>query len=448
MIKRASRTALNTAGLALGGLAMLFVSPLAHAAKQLPSPEEMWRIIQEQQERIEVLERELQGARAPSPQPQAQPAQARPPAPAGTEQLQRQQQRLEALEQRLEQTEQAIEATAASVEEAALARGGWWDRTSIGGYGELHYNGGKKDEIDFHRNVIFVGYEFTDWIRFYSEWDFEHAVTGDGEAGELELEQAFLEFDLTDRAYGQAGVFLIPAGILNERHEPPTFFGVERNPVETNIIPTTWFEGGGQLVGDLGGGFSANLAVHSGLDTPTAGGNAFRIRSGRQKVSEADAENFAYTGRLRWSGFPGVEIAATGQYQEDVTQGALDVDGTLFAVHTDSRRGPWGLRALFARWDLFGDEPEAFGRDVQYGWYVEPSYRFDTRLGEFGVFARYNQWDNEAGSDDDSDFEQIDLGVSYWPHPNVVFKADYQFQDAPAERDADDRVNLGIGYWF
>ena len=36
-------------------------------------------------------------------------------------------------------------------------------------------------------------------------------------------------------------------GFTNERHEPPTFYGVERNFVETAIIPSTWREGGVML---------------------------------------------------------------------------------------------------------------------------------------------------------------------------------------------------------
>ena len=42
----------------------------------------------------------------------------------------------------------------------------------------------------------------------------------------------------------KAGLFLIPVGILNQTHEPDTFYGVERNNVEKNIIPTTCGEGG------------------------------------------------------------------------------------------------------------------------------------------------------------------------------------------------------------
>ena len=42
----------------------------------------------------------------------------------------------------------------------------------------------------------------------------------------------------------RGGMVLTPVGIINERHEPPVFYGVERPFVDTVIIPTTWFEAG------------------------------------------------------------------------------------------------------------------------------------------------------------------------------------------------------------
>mgnify|MGYP001822965213 CR=1 FL=1 len=104
----------------------------------------------------------------------------------------------------------------------------------IGGYGELHYNnwefpdGSKFREIDFHRFVLFFGYDFSDSIRFHSELELEHSVAGEGQNGEIELEQAYIEFDLTENMETKVGLFLMPVGILNETHEPTTFYGVER----------------------------------------------------------------------------------------------------------------------------------------------------------------------------------------------------------------------------
>jgi hypothetical protein len=67
---------------------------------------------------------------------------------------------------------------------------------------------------------------------------------------------------------------------------------------------------------------------------------------------------------------------------------------------------------------------------------------------EFGVFARYSQWDNEAGSSSDSEKTQYNGGLNYWPHPDVVLKADYQYQDNEGNVDEEKGINLGIGYQF
>ena len=418
---------MKTKGLLVAGsMGLMMASSAAFAASDLPSREEMWKIIQQQQQQISELKA-------------------------------LQEKTLKQVVEADEKIEAASEAIELVSEEAAGSHAGhgtpgWYKNTQIGGYGELHYNGLKddgNDEIDFHRFVLFFEHQFNDHIRLVSELELEHALAGEGKEGEVELEQAYIEFDLNENHQAKAGVFLIPVGILNENHEPNTFFGVERNPVEKNIIPTTWWEAGVGFNGQVSNGFSYDVAFHSGLNANFEGSNAFSIRSARQKVSEADADKGAVTGRLKWTGVPGVELATTVQYQQDITQAnsSESVSATLFETHADIRRGPWGLRALYARWDLDGTAPELIGRDEQQGWYVEPSYRFDTAIGEWGVFGRYNVFDNNAGSSADTEFEQYDIGVNFWPHPNVVLKADLQFNQNP-DGDDDEILNLGVGYQF
>ncbi len=247
---------------------------------------------------------------------------------------------------------------------------------------------------------------------------------------------------MNERHRAKAGLFLVPVGILNETHEPPTFYGVERNAVEKNIIPTTWWEGGAALAGEVAPALSYDLAVTSGLNVPTSGSSAYKIRNGRQKVAEAVAEDLAYTARLKWTGMPGVEVAGSVQYQDDVTQSAEGVSAMLLEAHAVVTQGPFGLRALYATWDLDGNGPEAAGRDEQTGWYIEPSYKITSKLG---VFARYSAWDNNAGSSAETEITQMDFGVNFWPHENVVLKADFQNQDDAAD---DDGFNLGVGYYF
>ena len=359
------------------------------------------------------------------------------------------------LKGKLKATEQKVDATSEQMDKVASAapsgKASWADKTSLGGYGELHYNqldgeGGAagKDEFDFHRFVLFLGHQFNSRTRFFSELEVEHSIAGEGKKGEIELEQAYVEFDLNENHRAKAGLFLIPTGIINETHEPPTFYGVERNPVEKDIIPATWWAGGAALSGQLGSGFSYDIALHEGLATTAA--KNYKPRDGRQKTSEARASDLATTARLKWTGVPGLELAASFQHQVDITQGLDPKAGSanLYELHGVFSKGPFGLRALYAQWNLDGSGPAAMGADKQMGWYIEPSFKISE---QWGVFARYNLWDNLAGDNVGSKKKQTDIGVNFWPHPDVVLKADYQKQDNDDGKNQDG-FNLGVGYQF
>jgi len=100
------------------------------------------------------------------------------------------------------------------------------------------------------------------------------------------------------------------------------------------------------------------------------------------------------------------------------------------------------VRALYARWDINGDEAKALGRDEQTGWYLEPSYKVSEKVG---VFARYAEYDNNAGNSDSTTVESTSVGVSYFLHEDVVLKADYE--DLGGSKDSKG-FNLGFGYQF
>ena len=71
------------------------------------------------------------------------------------------------------------------------------------------------------------------------------------------------------------------------------------------------------------------------------------------------------------------------------------------------------------------------------------SYVYDPQ-GRLRLFTRYGVADN-GGTSDDTDIRQTDVGINWWPHKDVVLKADYQNQDNAADNDG---FNLGIGYRF
>lgn len=396
--------------------------PLLHAAPTTePTMAEVLQLLKQQQAEIEALKARLSATDT----------------------------KVETTAAKVEQTATAVEATASAVETASQRNetyakvADWAERTQIGGYGEIHYNNkenGRTDEIDAHRFVMYLAHDFSDRVRFFSEVELEHSLAGEGKPGEVELEQAYVEWDYADHHDARFGLFLVPVGIINETHEPETFYGVERNSVESRIIPSTWWESGVMLGGDIAPGLRYDVGVHSGLET-----EMFDIRAGRQKSASATAEEFAYTGRLKYTGIAGLELAATVDYQEDLLQGQVTgadaASGLLYETHAVYQAGPFGLRALYALWDIDGDQAEAIGRDEQEGWYVEPSWRLTPKLG---LFTRYSKWDTQAGDSLDSEVEQFDLGFNYWLVENVVLKADWSDQ----QNGTGDGFNLGVGWSF
>lgn len=363
-----------------------------------------------------------------------------------------QERRIAELERQQGATESELEATVDFVESLEPASAA--SATTIGGYGELHYNNldaddpsNDLDEIDFHRFVLFVAHRFSDRVQFFSELEVEHSLAGDGQPGEVELEQAYVDIRLKDSLTARAGLFLLPIGFLNETHEPPSFYGVERNDIENIIVPSTWWEAGGGFRGNTRSGIGWDVAMHSGLEIPTTGGSAFRVRSGRQKVADAVANNWAYTARLRYAGFDGLELAVSYQYQSDPSQipgDGLD-EGHLLAANLTWRVEDFALKALYGQWRFSGVAVEAAGADEQQGWYVEPSYRLTPK---WGVYSRY---ENVEGARPIDQFSQHEAGFNYWLNPSVVLKFDYRqrVHDIAGLAGEDfDGFDLGFGYQF
>lgn len=441
--------------LALSSAAFVATLPAQEAPQELPSQAEMWKMIQAQQKQIEALSAMVQANQTEVSTTRTELASAKTEAAsAKTEAASAKAEASQAVAQ-LKQTQQQIEATSLVVEEmgdSAFNMPAWYTNTSIGGYGELHanFNNGADNEIDFHRFVLFFNHEFNDWISLFSELELEHSIAGDDQDGEIELEQAYIRMDWTEQFNTDAGVFLLPVGILNETHEPNTFYGVERNNVEKYIIPSTWWEGGIKGTYRTESGLAFDGTITSGLDAEEG-----YIRSGRQKVSKATNDEAALAGRVKYTGIAGLEIAASVLYQDDLDQSTdADYSGLLSTAHIAYTKGGFSMRALYSRWDLDGDiDSDA---EEQYGYYIEPSYRWklSEKYGDIGIYARFSEYEYYKFKDNKGDLKEnkiYEFGVNYWPTDNVVFKADYQdTNDADQFQDdgIDSVVNLGVGYQF
>jgi len=344
----------------------------------------------------------------------------------------------------------------------------WYERFTLGGYGEVHYNqteGPGQDQIDLHRLVLYLGYEFSDWIVMHSETEFEHGKV-ESDDGELKVEQWHLDFLFGERVNVRAGRYLQPIGITNRIHEPPTFFGVERSLFDTRMVPSTWSGDGLGLFGDLSESVKYEFYFGSSLD-----GSQFSavggIRDGRM-FERPGLSQPAFSGRLGWQATK--ELAFGFSFfqggldngDEGINPG-IDADLTLLCLDAQARYGDWQMRGATAV--SFVDGAATIGNDVgkqqegttlELAWHCFPE---SWRAGKFAesdaaLFLRWDAVDTQAaeylGSVDvpAADRTEWTVGLSWWPTRQVVVKADIQFRDDRSDEDLPETFNLGLGWQF
>lgn len=359
---------------------------------------------------------------------------------------------------------------------------------SLGGYGEFllqspsreRDNGdpsNRKRSLDAYRAILYAGYKFNDKILLNSEFEFEHATTGEGaeERGEVSVEFAYLDFLLSEPAAVRAGLVLVPMGFVNEMHEPTTFHGSRRPSVEQNIIPSTWRENGVGAFGHVGR-LSYRTYVLAGLQGPEASnadgfsaGSA--IRGGRTSGSESLIEDVAWVGRVDYEVMPGSLVGFslyTGQSGQNSSRPSGEtIDGrvTLWEGHTSAQYRALELKALYAQGTI-GDVTalnEANGLTGSasigerfFGGYAEAAYNalahFQTRQ-YLAPFFRWERYDTQqrvpqgfAKNPANSRTEYV-VGLTYKPIPQVVVKGDWQNVNNQANTGVN-QVNFALGYIF
>ncbi len=344
-------------------------------------------------------------------------------------------------------------------------------RMPVSGYMDYHFNKPEGDPAvaDFHRFVLLFGHSFSDRIQFWSELELEHAfVEGGAPSGELELEQAYLDFLIKPWLSFRSGIMLAPVGLINERHEPPTFNGVERPFVDTVILPSTWFEPGAGIFGDLGGGFVYKAYMMAPLNASFFNAED-GIRDGRQKAFESIAQNPAMTGRLEYHGLPGLSLGGsfwTGK-SGFATPGinprvnVFEFDGR-FSISRFDFRGEWAnitldqtelLNSLLQR--TSGVNPNIAER--MRGFYAEGAYHLLPLRQRYDLvaFSRYENFDTQnrmaPGFLPLKEFDRDALvsGLTFFPEPDVALKFDYTvMRNQSRFIKARNSINLGIGWWF
>jgi hypothetical protein len=373
------------------------------------------------------------------------------------------------------------------------------DNLRLWGYGELYYSRPTRDTTrttaDLARAVFGIGYRFDSRTEFNSEYEIEHGVTSSSDPGEFEVEQFYVDRQLADRATLRAGLFLLPFGFINEHHEPTNFYGMQRNFVETLIIPSTWREGGLSFHGDTGFGVAWSAGVTTGVNLAhwdfapefpqyttaleLANNTPAPLQATHQELALASARHLSQYVALNYFGLPGLDVGAavfTGKAEQ--APGTVgDSRVTLWEGHARWTPGKFDLSALYAHGAISNVAdanlanpgspnpiPSAF-----YGYYLQAAYGAweygDYRLNPFVRWEYYDMGSQYAGtvpmiptgriplSNSPGDFglwpQNHDrvwtTGVNFYVTPHVVFKADYQWFDV---NEAFNRFDLGLGLNF
>lgn len=346
---------------------------------------------------------------------------------------------------------------------------------SLGGYGEAvyyNYDGEKASEADMYRAILYTGFKYNDKLVLNTEMEFEHGTTGS--EGEVSVEFAYIDYLHAPELNLRAGLVLVPMGLVNEIHEPTTFFSVRRPDVENRIIPTTWREMGVGAHGELGRvSYSAYLLNGLRADGFSPKG----IRDGRQKGSKAQAEDFAGVLRIDIEAADGFTIGGSG-YLGDSGQTLNPAVGTqILEAHAELRQGGLTVRALAVAAEV--DDAAELSRIIankdtetpvadgdidpvgerMTGWYAEAGFDVMTLVDDAGTlgvipFVRFEQYNTQDKVPDGfkavkggNDIEVITAGINIKPVDEVVLKADMQFYDS-GDGKAVDQFNLGLGYVF
>ena len=361
---------------------------------------------------------------------------------------------------------------------------------SLGFYGEVKYRFPKNgaNTFDPHRFVLLPSYQINDWLVFNSELELEHGGLDEQSSparsrfdGELELEQFYVDILLHEHFNIRSlGIDVVPMGRINKYHEPTLFYSTERPELYREIIPSTWSEPSLGFFGKITETLDYQLMLSTGMEDSISGSPAPGInsrnglRGARPRMRNADENNLAYSGRLHYNGFKGLDTSAS--FYATTLRGATG-KSTMAGGDVEALYRPPGtgleLRGDLAYWRLSdpqvlvanNDDLVSGGQnnvgDTLYGWYAEAAYHFWPEAWKAGKgkemdlvpFLRYSAIVTQSGlangiaaqQDGTANKDYLTAGISYFLNANFVVKADWRRN---LKRKSDEYFQLGAGMFF
>ncbi len=347
---------------------------------------------------------------------------------------------------------------------------------TLGGYGEVTLNvplDRRSPAIaDLRRTVLYVGYNFTDHIRYFAEIEWEHAFTSGDEKGEIAVEQMIIDFTIRRYFNVRAGMTIVPINLVNLFHEPSTFNGVERPDVDVYIIPSTWKQ---LMVGFYGAVGALRYQLYA---TPGLRAEGFTAATGIRGGVQGNltkTRDFGVTGRLDYAPVLGMNLGVSG-YFAAASQGDPNLGDTSVAIAAgDARYGRAGFLARAQLSYVYIHNVEKLNQTLAFinptagpvarqllGGYIEVGYDLlqplHLRSGmQLAAFFRYDRTNTQfevpeaqlgvprGGGFDRSAYV---TGLTFKPIFEVAVKCDYTYRHSELAGSGTHLADFALAYQF
>ena len=345
---------------------------------------------------------------------------------------------------------------------------------TIGGYVDVEFHHRKvrgqsaPSKFDQHRLVFDIQANISQKASFTAELEYEHA------AGSVGLEQGYIDYLFSDEVGFRAGSILVPMGRVNYLHDSPLQELNERPLVTRLIVPTTWYDIGAGLFGQIGGGkkLSYEFYLMNGLQDDAgnlANASSFRGLRKKGKGGTEESNNKSAALRLSHSPMNGTNLGLA-YYRTDVGAYSSAADPVLGG---ERYMQMWGIdieSSLSERLDfqgeyIWGDVDKNIASQVLpnefapnnsefdfSGWYAQLNYALGDS-SKYKAIYRLGKVDSAKNFQNGGDRTEQVLGLNYRPDSSTVYKIEYHWEDEMSSSTSGQKLNnngfvLGVATYF
>lgn len=292
---------------------------------------------------------------------------------------------------------------------------------AVGGYlyTEYFHDQQAARNFDLHYLALSVSGWAADNIQYYGEFELEHGGTG---GNNTFVEQAYLDYWLTDGLALKVGAMITPFNRFDELHDPISNFTISRPQVSREIGVSAWKDVGIALHGFRP--LNPDLTVFFDVYAVNGLGDGPNLRGSRQYRDNNEDKGLGARGTFLFKEF--LEVGASGY------NGAWDDEGkhdlTLLGGFVHIRTPVADFWGEYAWGESENPSPDGSGK--MSGYFLQASRLLHGRFRPTVRFGALDYLDpgSQLGRDPakgDKDLTEMVFALAYYPVSMVALKAEY-----------------------